>query len=54
MNVEKIIDIVCQGKNDEKVEDFFLLTDERDQPVGDQALWDELRAAIVAAVDGEH
>lgn len=23
MNVEKIIDIVCQGKNDEKVEDFL-------------------------------
>ena len=37
----------------EKVEDFFLLTDERDQPVGDQALLDELRAAIVAGVDGE-
>jgi [protein-PII] uridylyltransferase len=38
----------------EKVEDFFLLTDERDQPVGDQALLEELRVAIVAAVDGEH
>lgn len=37
----------------EKVEDFFLLTDERDEPVGDQALLDELRAAIVAGVDGE-
>jgi len=38
----------------EKVEDFFLLTDERDQPVGDQALLEELRDAIVAGVDGEH
>nr|WP_174754945.1 [protein-PII] uridylyltransferase [Arenimonas daejeonensis] len=37
----------------EKVEDFFLLTDERDRAIEDQALLDELRQAIVACVDGE-
>jgi [protein-PII] uridylyltransferase len=37
----------------EKVEDFFLLTDERDRAVEDQALLDKLSQAIVACVDGE-
>ena len=37
----------------EKVEDFFLLTDEANQPIGDQALLDQLREAIVAGVDGD-
>ena len=37
----------------EKVEDIFLLTDERDRALGEQALA-ALRAAIVAGVDGEH
>ncbi|GAB2492312.1 [protein-PII] uridylyltransferase [Arenimonas alkanexedens] len=36
-----------------KVEDFFLLTDERDRAVEDQALLDKLSQAIVACVDGE-
>ena len=35
-----------------KVEDIFLLSDERDLAIDAQAL-DELRAAIVARVDGE-
>ena len=37
----------------EKVEDIFLLSDERDRAIDGQAL-DELREAIVAGVDGEH
>jgi [protein-PII] uridylyltransferase len=37
----------------EKVEDFFLLTDERDRAIADQDLLDKLRQAIVACVDGE-
>lgn len=37
----------------EKVEDFFLLTDERDRAIDDQALLDKLSQAIVACVDGE-
>jgi [protein-PII] uridylyltransferase len=37
----------------ERVEDFFLLTDERDRAVDDQALLDKLSQAIVACVDGE-
>ncbi|MBP6627110.1 MAG: [protein-PII] uridylyltransferase [Arenimonas sp.] len=37
----------------ERVEDFFLLTDERDRAVDDQALLDQLSQAIVACVDGE-
>jgi [protein-PII] uridylyltransferase len=37
----------------EKVEDFFLLTDERDRAIEDQALLDKLSQAIVACVDGE-
>jgi [protein-PII] uridylyltransferase len=35
------------------VEDFFLLTDERDRAIDDQALLDKLSQAIVACVDGE-
>ena len=35
-----------------QVEDIFLLSDERDLAIDAQAL-DELRAAIVARVDGE-
>ncbi|MFY2765257.1 [protein-PII] uridylyltransferase [Arenimonas sp. MALMAid1274] len=37
----------------EKVEDFFLLTDERDRAIEDQALLDKLSQAIVACVDGD-
>ncbi len=37
----------------ERVEDFFLLTDERDEAIADQDLLDNLRRAIVACVDGE-
>jgi [protein-PII] uridylyltransferase len=37
----------------ERVEDFFLLTDERDRAVADQALLEQLRHDIVAGVDGE-
>ena len=29
MNIEKIIDIVCQGKNDEKVEDLLKLLSDK-------------------------
>ncbi|MBW8366249.1 MAG: [protein-PII] uridylyltransferase [Arenimonas sp.] len=37
----------------EKVEDFFLITDERNRAIDDQALLDKLSQAIVACVDGE-
>jgi [protein-PII] uridylyltransferase len=37
----------------ERVEDFFLLTDERDRAIEDQALLEKLSQAIVACVDGE-
>ncbi len=38
----------------EKVEDIFLLTDQRDRAIDDQALLEELREAIVACVDGDN
>jgi [protein-PII] uridylyltransferase len=37
----------------ERVEDFFLLTDERDRAIGGQAQLDSLREAIIACVDGD-
>ncbi len=37
----------------ERVEDFFLLTDERNCAIEDQALLDKLSQAVVACVDGE-
>ena len=37
----------------ERVEDFFLLTDRGDRAIGEQALLDSLREAIIACVDGE-
>ena len=38
----------------ERVEDFFLLTDESDRPLEDPARLDELRAALVACVDSAY
>ena len=36
----------------ERAEDFFLITDERDQPLDDPTLRDGLREALVACVEG--
>ena len=38
----------------ERVEDFFLLSDERDQALNDPSTLNALRAALLARVDGDH